>query len=83
MQEIHYDNGIIKQWISEAKREVADHGWKDASVNALLLLTHDMSRHQDEQIMKMLVGPVKFFMGILATGIIWWIIRDFILRIPA
>lgn len=76
------ENGIFQRWVEEAKHEVQDKGWKDAPVNALLLLCHDMSETRDRKLFNALRGPARWFVGVCAAGIVWLIIRDLFLSHP-
>jgi len=76
-----FSDGIVDSWIEEAMEEVNKSTWREANINALLLLIHGFQRKRDETIVRILMGPVKLFCGVLLGGLIWWIIRD-ILHIP-
>lgn len=70
------ENGIFQQWVEEARKEVYEKGWRAASMNALLLLCHEMTRLRDRRLSIALKGPIRWFVGICASGVIWLIVRD-------
>ena len=69
-------DGIFYQWVNEAKEEVSLKGWRDVSVNALLLLCHDMSTRRDNRLERVMRVPIRWFMSVLTTTVIWVIVRD-------
>jgi hypothetical protein len=76
----NFDDGIFNQWVEEAKIEVSKLGWREAPINALLLLCHDMSARNRNQMERLMRGPIKWFVGLLTTGVVWMIVRDLLIN---
>lgn len=70
------DDTILQIWIGEARLEVSRSGWEKASVNALLLVLHDKSSRADTRLERAMRGPIRWFVGLLTTALIWIIVRD-------
>jgi hypothetical protein len=70
------ENGIFHEWVKEAQVEVSNKGWRNCSMNALLLLCHAKTARVDYRIEKALRGPIKWFVGVCASGLVWLIVRD-------
>jgi len=75
-------DGIFDEWVEEASQEVSRMGWRDASMNALLLLCHAKAAKTSRNLEKWLKGPTRWFLGVMSTSVVWLIVRDLLLHMP-
>jgi len=69
-------NGIIDECAKEALKAFTSKNWRTISPNALMLVLFAIEKNREKKIVRLIKGPLYFFCTVMASGLIWLVVRD-------
>ncbi len=71
-------DGLIDRWAEEAVDDLGEKGWRELPPNSMMLIIYGRQRSQQKWLVRKITAPIWSLLGVLSTGVIWWIISGII-----